>query len=217
MTQNSTKELVKQWIAAITKHREDPDYFDRKRDWDTQQEEKRLYRAAMDSEVPKLVRSLVWGTGFTATKSHQRAKEQLDKLRSTNGHFLYLYGPPGTGKTVSACKLLVEVIASPKWQYYGGWFASAIDLAPQASWEEKHLRAKTTAVMVLDDLGQEASYHDRIEAILTARHNDQLLTMCTANVKPKQLGEIYGPRIFQRFQERGLSVKFTEVIRPNIK
>lgn len=126
----------------------------------------------------------------------------------TRGRSLLLVGPTGTGKTWEAYGAVRALAVSGAWVSWR--FLSAADLyarmrpRPGVDAEsefEAHARA---GLLVLDDLGaaKSSEWTEEINyRLINHRYENELPTLITSNVPPKQLAEKLGDRVASRLVE----------------
>lgn len=167
--------------------------------------------------IPKRFRRITWDHIRELSKGAERkrleilkqAKEYSDNLPKyvKTGTGLLLKGTVGTGKTTVALAILRDHIERGG----NGYFITAVNLMDkifsiqdynERSKFEKKL--KTTAVLVLDDLGAEGAgdmVSAKIDAIISERYNNEKLTIITTNLGNEDLKRIYDERMYDRLRE----------------
>ena len=146
------------------------------------------------------------------TSDHiKRAAEWLTDEKPKYG--MLLCGQCGNGKTtlVKAIDKIVRFMTNDK-SYDEQKFIKIVDakeIVHLAKCDDKAYKALcNTEMLAIDDLGIEPSevldYGNVLNPaidLLTYRYNEQLFTIITTNLTPKQIREHYGDRIADRFNE----------------
>lgn len=124
--------------------------------------------------------------------NHERADEVAKRVEQ--GGSWYIFGPQGTGKTTLAMAAARKLI----WRGRRVFVISSYDLMDamrSVNKEDRDLikRAKSRAVLVIDDLGKEASNTphacERLFAIIDTRDKAMLPTIVTSNYKLSELAQ----------------------------
>lgn len=104
---------------------------------------------------------------------------------------LLLLGPTGRGKSFAATWVVAELGAA--------WIAATE--CRVAGWDDLRPKAVAARVLVLDDLGREATDWSARELadVLELRHNRGRPTVVTSNLPTKRLLERYGERLASRW------------------
>lgn len=136
---------------------------------------------------------------------------------------IMLAGNVGNGKTtlMQALKATIKIAKMQGWFEYGEqWglrIADARDIAKLIANDLKEYDAiRRTALLAIDDMGKEPAevldygnaYNPVIE-LMEYRYNEQLFTIISTNLTPKQVREKYGNRIADRFNEMMCVIAFT--------
>lgn len=110
---------------------------------------------------------------------------------------LVLGGPTGRGKTVTATWIAATLDAC-RW-------LSAKDVRVGDAWSQMHPKAMRSAVLIVDDLGHEASEwaHKELSALLESRFDKGLRSVVTTNLPPAAFGKVYGDRLASRMERPG--------------
>lgn len=128
---------------------------------------------------------------------------------------IMLAGNVGNGKTtlIQALKATIKIAKMQGW-FDGGMqsglrITDARDIAKLVAIDPKEFDAiRRTALLAIDDMGKEPAevldygnaYNPVIE-LMEYRYNEQLFTIISTNLTPKQVREKYGNRIADRFNE----------------
>lgn len=121
---------------------------------------------------------------------------------------LLLLGPTGRGKSFAATWLVAELGAT--------WIAATE--CRVAGWDDLRPKAVDARVLVLDDLGREATDWSARELadVLELRHNRGRLTVATSNLPSKRLLERYGERLASRWRDPRMTVT-VDVLGPDLR
>ncbi len=166
-------------------------------------------------------------------KDGNRAAYETAKAFGKYSKGLYLAGVAGCGKTFTAAAIANSEIAG--WYYENSddyrhgflgnptriMFTSTIDMlaAIRAAYDSdddaqdvinKYSGAK---LLVLDDVGTEKLTewaYERIFEVIDHRYNEELQTIITSNLAPKQLKSALGDRLLDRIREMCRFVTITE-------
>jgi len=129
--------------------------------------------------------------------------------------FLMFSGPSGSGKSFGAAYALYVLtykINDPNWKSKSLWKPlNALWLGAYMATSQDDLfkQARTTPILVLDDVGEEmptnlAKY--RIAEIISERWNHNLLTIITTSLSTDKLIANYGARAYSRISKDGQTV-----------
>lgn len=112
-------------------------------------------------------------------------------------------GPTGRGKTVAAT-WVASNLDSVLW-------VSAKDCRVGEAWDQLRKRAAKCGVLVLDDLGQEASEwaSSELGSLVESRFDKGLRTLATTNLPMAALGKRYSDRFLSRLSQNRLSLYAT--------
>lgn len=112
-------------------------------------------------------------------------------------------GPTGRGKTVAAT-WAAGCLDSVFW-------ISAKDCRVGEAWDQMRKRALRCGVLVLDDLGQEASEwaSGELGSLVESRFDKGLRTLATTNLPMPALGKRYSDRFLSRVSQASLSLYAT--------
>lgn len=120
--------------------------------------------------------------------------------RDESGVLILSSSRPGVGKTHLGVAVMRENMNR-------SWFVSHPELATPREWgkaEQLERRARTTQLLVLDDLGlgsERGSEHASLERIIYNRHANQLQTVITTNLDAEKLEEWLGVRNKDRVKQ----------------
>lgn len=167
------------------------------------------------------------GRRYWTAELSQASEQQKEALRGYVIRFkkairagvgLYLFGSNGSGKTFLSSALLKEA-----WRRWGiaGYCVTAAELkAAFARPTEAHAgseelmveRAEASRLFVIDDLGKEyraTSGFAEVSfgALLRHRSREELATIITTNMGPKEFAEVYGASTAKLLKECMLPVK----------
>lgn len=168
--------------------------------------------------IPHRLRDATLAT-YVAMNPGQRhalevAKGYTDDFRTTweHGQSLLLLGNVGTGKTHIAVGIAREAME----QGFSAAFTTAADMLGKvkATWGQRGgdseaqviERFASIALLIIDEVGSiKCSGREReiLFAILNSRHNEELPTVFTANLKPDELPGYLGDQIVSRLRESG--------------
>lgn len=121
--------------------------------------------------------------------------------------FLLIFGDHGTGKSFSAAYalyVLARRVLLNDWKYPSAWgsFSAMWVSAYRATTKDDIFEtARTTPVLVLDDLGSEEPTNRakaRITEIISERYNHKKITVLTTNYDSLELENVYGKRMSDR-------------------
>lgn len=136
---------------------------------------------------------------------------------------IMLAGNVGNGKTtlIQALKATIKIAKMQGWfendAQTGLRITDARDIAKLVAIDPKEFDAiRRTALLAIDDMGKEPAevldygnaYNPVIE-LMEYRYNEQLFTIISTNLTPKQVREKYGNRIADRFNEMMCVIAFT--------
>lgn len=154
-----------------------------------------------------------WFTDFTLD-SHPGAQAAMSVVRShlanDTGYNFFLWGNYGTGKTGMAVGILKNRVEA---YCEAAFFVTVPRLLEmiRASYdkhdsphEEALRRARTTSLLVLDDLGAERPtdwVQEQLYLIINERHDNRLDTVITSNLTLDQLADRIGERTIWRIAE----------------
>lgn len=160
-----------------------------------------------------------WQVGFESLEITPENKQQIDRLQKWEPSMkkgIVLWGPIGTGKSI-ACKAIINRFATKDFRCL---FISVPDAmqrlkdsidGKQTNVGHEQEKLISPNLLVLDDLGAEKSTEWVVERIFTIFEKRAALdkfTFFTTNLDPKQIGEVYGPRIHDRMVQFCSWVKF---------
>ena len=144
----------------------------------------------------------------------QHAAAYVEQWCEHPAGFLLIMGDVGTGKTHCAVSAGYRLMGGGRPVY----FTTAVRLldviraAHRRQDEEDPYalvdRMQTIDVLILDDLGRQRDTdfaHDRLSAIIAARHAASLITIITTNLSVDELG-VWDPSIASRLLDRSMSV-----------
>lgn len=136
---------------------------------------------------------------------------------------IMLAGNVGNGKTtlIQALKATIKIAKMQGWfennAQTGLRITDARDIAKLVAIDPKEFDTiRRTALLAIDDMGKEPAevldygnaYNPVIE-LMEYRYNEQLFTIISTNLTPKQVREKYGNRIADRFNEMMNVIAFT--------
>lgn len=136
---------------------------------------------------------------------------------------IMLAGNVGNGKTtlIQALKATIKIAKMQGWfdsgMQSGLRITDARDIAKLVAIDPKEFDTiRRTAMLAIDDMGKEPAevldygnaYNPVIE-LMEYRYNEQLFTIISTNLTPKQVREKYGNRIADRFNEMMNVIVFT--------
>lgn len=134
-----------------------------------------------------------------------------DTERSNFG--MLFCGGTGNGKTTMACAIrslhdiMSEGDAPSERKRFVFVDATTVNALAKRDYD-KYRTLYTAPLLLIDDLGQEPAevldYGNAINPtidLLTHRYNEQLFTVITTNLAPRQIREKYGDRLADRFNE----------------
>lgn len=162
------------------------------------------YRDAQlgDTEDPKIT---TWIDGIRAAEP----TTNIDRPKM-HGPSLLILGPTGVGKTHTAYALLRHLVDGGLRLRSWPKMISAADLyaqlRPRAGVDSEQVFEDFVGaeLLFIDDLGA-AKTSEWVEEVnyrlINARYNNQLATIFTSNVPPKELGEVLGERVASRLTE----------------
>jgi len=166
--------------------------------------------------VPKHFR---WALGADLPAIYERVKGSPDLIRRGMANppatdFVF-QGDTGVGKTSLAVAMMHELVGRDPKRWKGARFVAAYWLAGARG---RHalgqgeapevVQAITAPLLLLDDVGSEASnHHNVIQDVIFARHNDDLPTWITTGFSEQQLSERYGSQVVRRPVEHGKRVQ----------
>lgn len=164
-------------------------------------------------------------------KNFEQSEKYKDQIRqaarwltNADGKWgLFLCGLYGNGKTTlaKAIKLLIEKTTESEYGVNNGKkvrFISAKSICEHISLKdlEGYKKIFDEEILIIDDMGTEPpeviSYgmvYTPIVDIISHRYDRQLLTIITSNMQSKEIKELYGERIYDRFKEMLQSIIFT--------
>jgi len=126
---------------------------------------------------------------------------------------LVLGGSTGRGKTVAATWVAASLD--------GSWWVSAKDVRVGDSWSEAFRRALKVPVLIVDDMGQEATEwaSKELEMLVESRFDKGRRTLVTTNLPredgKRSFGSVYGQRLLSRIDsDKG---KFVICLGPDIR
>jgi DNA replication protein DnaC len=148
-------------------------------------------------------------------------------LYKDDGRGIIFNGPVGRGKSLSAMKILMNLVD----QGYSGYFLTIKDLFDliKKSWKEEEFEKLKNHLyncdfLVLDDLGTEYRKEGsdwaltELDGLMRHRYYKKLPMIITTNSNLEKLTETYAQRIVSLFQERSLIVSIVskEDYRPKL-
>lgn len=135
------------------------------------------------------------------------------EMYKEEGRGIIFNGPPGRGKSLSAMKILMNLVDKG----YSCYFTTVkqfLDIIKK-SWEDEDYKKLLDKIynsefVVFDDLGTELHKTDwtatELDSFFRYRYYKKLVTIMTTNSGLEQLKEKYALRIISLFQERSLIV-----------
>ena len=185
-----------------------------------------ISQAIDNCEIPRRYCGMKFGdykvTGMPSFKNKQQQvlKDCNDfMIDGTYDTGLMMIGKNGTGKTMLACIILQELIRYDPNNKLGYRYAEAIKIIRDIkdTWRRKTSEQDAInkytmpKVLVIDEIGM--SYGSPTEKqflteIINDRYNMKAPTILAGNLTSKEIKEILGDRIFDRFCEGGKSLVF---------
>lgn len=188
--------------------------------------EARLGRHLLDAGVPPGIASRV-AEGLS-DKGYPAVPVVRAWSRRSDAPMLLMGGGVGSGKSCAAAEALrlarrPATIADDAGVMHESWqwatsralFVSAARLSSQSSWSDEGSRlwerARTAAVLVIDDLGVESlsergPFFSDLHDLVDARYQDETKrTVITTNLEGKAFVDRYGARVLSRIRERGIA------------
>jgi hypothetical protein len=160
--------------------------------------------AKTTSSIPDGYAGADFETGAAVLRERVKPESAIRKAAQCRGHMVMLVGPSGAGKTTLACAMLRQ-----RAKRMVGMFVTSAQLGHEAglfTGRESELlrRARSRAVLLLDDLGTEIDRSQRLEAshavgnIIQERHDRQLVTIATTFRSDEELEARYGDGVLRR-------------------
>lgn len=133
---------------------------------------------------------------------------------------LIMEGRNGTGKTMLACIILYELILRDPKNHYGYRYTEAIkiirdikdtwrnSLSSEQQAIDRYVRPK---ILVIDEIGMQygsPTEKQFLTEIINDRYNMNSPTILAGNLTSKEIKELLGDRIYDRFCEGGKSLVF---------
>lgn len=118
-------------------------------------------------------------------------------VRDASTYSLVLSAPPGRGKSWVATWVVAEVAALPMW-------LPAAECRVGQAWDGLRQKAMKSGLLVVDDLGEEASGEwgvRELATLLEGRHNAGKRTVVTTNLPPPEIAARYGERLLSRWAQ----------------
>ena len=135
---------------------------------------------------------------------------------------IMLAGSCGNGKTtlVNALKSAIKICSQQGWfggQQWGLRISDAREISNLMITDSKEFESvKRMPMLAIDDMGKEpaevigyGNVYNPVIDLMEYRYNEQLFTIITTNLTPKQVRSKYGNRIADRFNEMMCVMVFT--------
>lgn len=157
-----------------------------------------LFPAAVEAAMASVGRCIgvaEWALPMAA------AAEELAWARTGPPYSLVLCAPPGRGKSWLATWVVAESLDRALWM-------QASDCRVGDAWSALREKALRMGLLVVDDLGEEASGDwgvREMATLLESRHNSGRRTVVTTNLAPVEIGKRYGERLLSRWSETAYS------------
>lgn len=188
-----------------------------RREWEMMRREARVASLREKSGLSKRLRGYTLDSfrpmvSNATGRARMKVEEYLEnwKENAEAGNGLYFCGDVGTGKTHLAVAVMIELI---KKRRVPGLFVTVPELLdnlrgayndPGRDIDEWMDAVKNADFLVLDDLGAEKPtewVRERIFVLVNHRYREQLPTVFTSNIGPKDLAEQLGERTASRIIE----------------
>ena len=188
-----------------------------RREWEMMRRDARVASLREKSGLSKRLRGYTLDSfritvSNAAGRARLKVEEYLDAWDENKevGNGLYFCGDVGTGKTHLAVAVMIELI---KKRRVPGLFVTVPELLdnlrgayndPGRNLDEWMDAVKNADFLVLDDLGAEKAtewVRERIFVLVNHRYREQLPTVFTSNIGPKDLAEQLGERTASRIIE----------------
>lgn len=184
------------------------------REWELMRRDARVAALKERSGLPKRMRNYTFASfkpyvNSAATKAAERVEKYLSEWEENRkaGRGLYFCGGVGTGKTHLAVAVMNELIRRKK---VPSLFVTVPELLdnmrgayndPGRNLDEWMDAVKNAELLLLDDLGSERPsewVRERIFVVINHRYREELPTIFTSNIYPKELAEQLGERTASR-------------------
>jgi DNA replication protein DnaC len=169
--------------------------------------------------LPGSIARFLCSRNFAPTKTIFDLRERCKSLDLAIRRGFFIWGDRGTGKTIAASSLACWLIAREIIPVHTVGFLSAVDICSRfAGYELDRIihSAMACGVLIIDDMGAEKRFHDRIESIIASRYDRLGITIITSNLPPNKLSDIYDLRIVDRIVSTTINIHATERLRNGI-